>query len=201
MRNVWRVFRRDVLRFARVPLAWIIIGGALITPSLYAWFNIAAFWNPFDNTRNLSIAVVSLDEGGTSTLTGEVNVGDELIAQLKDNDELGWQFLTEDEAMTSVRSGESYAAFVVPASFTQDLLSLTTGDFTQPKLLYYVNEKLNGVSPEITDAGADTVQTQMTDAFTQQLADAVATAIRDGGVTTEDDLLAAEDFGLTDLGA
>ena len=142
-----------------------------------------------------------LDEGGTSTLTGEVNVGDELIAQLKDNDELGWQFLTEDEAMTSVRSGESYAAFVVPASFTQDLLSLTTGDFTQPKLLYYVNEKLNGVSPEITDAGADTVQTQMTDAFTQQLADAVATAIRDGGVTTEDDLLAAEDFGLTDLGA
>ncbi|GAA1851374.1 hypothetical protein GCM10009796_11720 [Microbacterium koreense] len=199
MRNVWRVFRRDVLRFARVPLAWIIIGGALITPSLYAWFNIAAFWNPFDNTRNLSIAVVSLDEGGTSTLTGEVNVGDQLIAQLKDNDELGWQFLTEDEAMASVRSGESYAAFVVPASFTEDLLSLTTGDFTQPRLHYYVNEKLNGVSPEITDAGAETVQTQMTDAFTQQLADAVATAIRDGGTTTEDDLLAAEDSVLTDL--
>jgi len=199
MRNVWRVFTRDLKRLGRVPLAWVIIGGALITPSLYAWFNIAAFWNPFDNTKNLSIAVVNLDEGASTSLTGEVNVGDQLVAQLKDNDDLGWHFLTEEEAMDAVRSGEAYAAFVVPATFSQDLLSITTGDFTQPKLQYYVNEKLNGVAPEITDTGATTIQTQMTDAFTQQVADAVATAIKSGAGTAEDDLLAAEDRIIGDL--
>jgi len=201
MRNVWRVFVRDVKRFGRVPLAWVIIGGALITPSLYAWFNISAFWDPFDNTKNLSIAVVNLDEGGSSSLTGEVNVGDQLVAQLKDNNDLGWHFLSEDEAMESVRSGESYAAFVVPATFTADLLSLTTGDFTQPKLKYYVNEKLNGVAPEITDTGATTVQTQMTNAFTEQVASAVAAAIKAGGGVAEQDLLDAEAKIIADLEA
>lgn len=201
MGNIWRVFVRDLKRLVRVPLALVIIGGALITPSLYAWFNISAFWDPFDNTKNLSIAVVNLDAGGSTPLTGDLNVGDQLVAQLKDNNDLGWHFLSEDEAMESIESGESYAAFVVPKTFTEDLLSLTTGDFTQPKLKYYVNEKLNGVAPEITDTGATTVQTQMIDAFTEQVASAVATAIKSGGGAAEQDLLNAQAKIITDLEA
>ncbi|KAA9135153.1 YhgE/Pip domain-containing protein [Microbacterium caowuchunii] len=199
MRNVWRVFTRDLKRLGRVPLAWVIIGGALITPSLYAWFNISAFWDPFDNTKNLSIAVVNLDQGASTSLTGEVNVGDQLVAQLKDNDDLGWHFVSKDEAMRAVESGSSYAAFVVPETFTADLLSLTSGDFTQPKLQYYVNEKLNGVAPEITDTGATTIQTQMTDAFTEQVASAVATAIKSGSTVAEQDVLDAEAKIIADL--
>lgn len=200
MRNIWLVFRRDLRRLARVPIAWVILGGALITPSLYAWFNIVAFWNPFDNTRDLSISVVSLDEGASNDLAGDVNVGDQLITELRSNDELGWQFVdTAQEALDAVRSGESYAAFVVPATFSEDLLGITTGDFTRPELDYYVNEKLNGVSPEITDAGATTVQTQMTDAFTQQVADAVATAIRGSGESAEEDLTNLQDSVIAEL--
>lgn len=199
MRNVWRVFTRDVKRLARVPLAWVIIGGALITPSLYAWFNIAAFWDPFDNTKNLPIAVVNLDEGAYSALTGELNVGDQLVAQLKDNDDLGWQFMSESEAMDSLKSGNSYAAFVVPADFSEDLLSLTTGDFTQPKLKYYVNEKLNGVAPEITNTGATTIQTQMIDAFTQQVASSAATAIQQGGESVEDQLSSSQERTIDEI--
>lgn len=199
MRNIWRVFVRDLKRLVKVPLAMVIVGGALITPSLYAWFNISAFWDPFDNTKNLSIAVVNLDKGASSELTGDVNVGDQLVAQLEDNDDLGWQFLSESEAMDSIKGGESYAAFVVPETFTSDLLSLTTGDFTQPKLQYYVNEKLNGIAPEITDTGATTVQTQMIDAFTQQVADAVATAIETSGSEIEADLVDTEARIIADL--
>ncbi|MGO2747724.1 YhgE/Pip family protein [Microbacterium sp.] len=199
MGNIWRVFVRDIKRLVRVPLALVIVGGALVTPAMYAWFNIAAFWDPFDNTKNLSIAVVNLDEGASTTLTGEVNVGDQLVAQLKDNDDLGWHFLSEDEAMDSLKSGESYAAFVVSKTFTKDLLSITTGDFTQPKLQYYVNEKLNGVAPEITDTGATTVQTQMIDAFTKQVASSVATAIKGGGEAAEQDLMNTQAKIITDL--
>lgn len=199
MRNVWRVFTRDLKRLGKVPLAWVIIGGALITPSLYAWFNIAAFWDPFDNTKNLSIAVVNLDRGADSPLTGEVNVGDQLVAQLKDNHELGWHFESEADAMEALKSGESYAAFVVPASFSKDLLSITTGDFTKPKIKYYVNEKLNGVAPEITDAGATSLQTQMTDAFTKQVASAAASAIQEGGEDAEQQLAASQSRAISEL--
>ncbi|MEV8267879.1 YhgE/Pip domain-containing protein [Microbacterium sp. NPDC076911] len=199
MRNVWRILKRDARRLLHVPLAMVIIGGALITPSLYAWFNIAAFWNPFDNTKNLSVAVVNLDEGAYKELAGEVNVGDQLVAQLKDNDDLGWHFLSEDEGMESVLSGESYAMFVVPETFSADLLSITSGDFTQPKLIYYVNEKENGVAPEITDTAATTLQTQITDSFNQQVAQAVVTSIQDGSATVEADAEAAQGEVIGDL--
>lgn len=199
MRNAWRVYIRDLKRLGKVPLAWVIIIGALLTPSLYAWFNIVAFWNPFDNTKNLSIAVVNLDEGATSELTGELNVGDQLVEQLKDNTDLGWQFLSEEDAMTSIKSGESFAAFVMPADFSKDLLSLTTGDFTQPKIEYYVNEKLNGVAPEITDTGATTIQTQMIDSFTQQVASAAATAIQKGGGSAEERISATQSKAIDEI--
>lgn len=194
------MFTRDLKRLGKVPLAWLIIGGALITPSLYAWFNIAAFWNPFDNTKNLSIAVVNMDKGAVSTLTGEINVGDQLVDQLKNNDDLGWHFESEADAMAALKSGESYAAFMIPPNFSKNLLSITTGDFTQPKIQYYVNEKLNGVAPEITDTGATTVQTQMIDAFTKQVAAAAAKSIKEGGAEVELNLETSQSRAIEELG-
>ena len=69
MKQSWRIYKRDVKRLSRVPKAWIIIIGVLITPALYAWFNINAFWDPYANTANIRVAVVDLDEGATSDLT------------------------------------------------------------------------------------------------------------------------------------
>ena len=43
-----------------------------------------------------------------------------------------------DDAQERVRSGTSYAAIVIPADFTQDLLTITTANFTQPQLDYWL---------------------------------------------------------------
>ena len=103
--NALSVFRRDLGRLARVSKAWIIIVGVIVTPSLYAWFNIVAFWDPYSHTQNVSVAIVNQDEGATSELTGDIDVGAELVGELEKNDQLGWEFVDEDEAMDAVRSG------------------------------------------------------------------------------------------------
>ena len=33
-------------KLLRVPTAWVIIFGLTFIPALYAWFNIAGFWDP-----------------------------------------------------------------------------------------------------------------------------------------------------------
>ncbi|MGB4136009.1 MAG: YhgE/Pip family protein, partial [Microbacterium sp.] len=149
--TAWSVLRRDLGRLARVSKAWIIIVGVIVTPSLYAWFNIVAFWDPYSNTQHVSVAIVNQDEGASSPLTGDIDVGGELVAQLEENDQLGWEFVSEDEAMDAVQSGRSYAAIVIPPGFSRDLVSIATGDFTRPALKYYVNEKANAIAPKITD--------------------------------------------------
>ena len=111
----WRVFSRDVGRLARQRKAWIIVVGILVTPALYAWFNINAFWDPYSNTSNITVAVVNLDEGAESDLTGPLDVGAQVVDELQSNDQLGWEFLSEDEAQDAVRSGRAYAGITIAA--------------------------------------------------------------------------------------
>ncbi|ODT41815.1 MAG: hypothetical protein ABS62_04960 [Microbacterium sp. SCN 70-200] len=176
-------------RLARQRKAWIIVVGILVTPALYAWFNINAFWDPYSNTSNITVAVVNLDEGAESDLTGPLDVGAQVVDELQSNDQLGWEFLSEDEAQDAVRSGRAYAAIVIPADFSADLISITTGEFTQPALQYYVNEKASAIAPKITDVGASTLDKQITSAFTEQVAASVTDAVKDAGDDLELHLL------------
>lgn len=181
VRKSFQVFRRDVTRIFRARRTWVIVLGVLLTPALYAWFNINAFWDPYANTGNIGVAVVNLDEGARADLTGPVDVGAQVVDQLHDDHQLGWQFMSEDEAREAVHSGAVYAAIVIPQSFSSDLLSITTGTFTQPALTYYVNEKASAIAPKITDVGASGVNSKITSAFIEQIAEAATTELKDAG--------------------
>lgn len=200
MNNALKVYVRDLKRFARVPQAIIILIGIIIIPSLYAWFNIVAFWDPYSDTKAVKVAVVNMDAGASSTLTGDINVGDQVVAQLKQNDQLGWQFLDEEAAMHAVKSGEMYAAIVIPERFSSDLLSVTTGDFTRPELEYYVNEKANAIAPKITGVGATTVQTQINSNFVSTVSETLTTTLEKAGVEINDHIETAQDHSLNALG-
>lgn len=191
--TAWSVYRRDLGRLARVSKAWIIIIGVIVTPSLYAWFNIVAFWDPYSNTQQVSVAIVDQDAGASSELTGRIDIGGELVDQLKQNDQLGWEFVGEDEAMDAVRSGRSYAAIIIPPDFSRDFVSITTGDFTRPELKYYVNEKASAIAPKITDVGASTLDDQINSTFVSTVAEAVSEQLKDAGLDAEDRLTDARD--------
>src|SRR5699024_9557783 len=57
MKTVFALFARDVRRLARNPVALVILVGALVLPSLYAWYCIAANWDPYQNTAGIRVAV------------------------------------------------------------------------------------------------------------------------------------------------
>lgn len=177
MGNVLRVVKRDVLRLLKTPAALVVVIALLVLPSVYTWYNVVGFWNPYDNTGNLRVSVVNEDAGGSSELTGELHVGDMIVEQLQENAQLDWAFAGHDEAMAELESGESYAVFVIPDDFTESLLSLTTGSFTKPELRYYVNEKTGPVAPKITDTGASTLDETINSTFVSTVSDVAADAV------------------------
>ena len=89
MRSAFRIFRRDMGRLLRNPAALLVIIGVSIIPSLYAWFNIAANIDPYANTSGIKVAVANNDKDASSNDL-EINAGDEIISNLKENDQLGW---------------------------------------------------------------------------------------------------------------
>lgn len=177
MKNVLRVLKRDFLRILKAPASIVVVLALIVLPSLYTWFNVVGFWNPYGNTGNLRVCVVNEDAGSSSDLTGAINLGDMVVEQLHDNDQLGWDFVDYDTAMEAVKSGHAYAAFVLPCDFSADLLTLLSGDFQQPQLEYYVNEKMNPVSPKITDTGANTLDTTINSTFVATVAKTVTDAL------------------------
>ena len=197
MKQSLQLLKRDLLRIWAVRKAWVVVIGVLITPALYAWFNIAAFWDPYGNTSQLQVAVANLDQGATSELAGTLNVGEQVVGQLEGNDQLGWQFMSEAEARGAVESGKAYAAIIIPANFSADLLSITTKEFRQPTLDYLVNEKANAVAPKITDVGAVTLDQQISETFISQVAQATTEQIQETGESLELKLLNAKNNTLT----
>ncbi|WP_071130783.1 YhgE/Pip domain-containing protein [Enterococcus timonensis] len=165
VKNIRKLFGLDWKRIGKHPVALLLVIALMILPSLYAWFNIKALWDPYENTSELPIAVYSADDGATFN-DEEIQIGSEVIENLHDNDQLGWQFVDSKEDLTKgVQSGKYYAGIVLPENFSENLLSFTTGEIEKPQLEYYVNQKINAIAPKITDKGASSIQSTISSEF------------------------------------
>lgn len=183
---ILQIFVRDLKRLVVNPVACIILAGVCILPALYAWYTIETMWDPYANTGSMKVAVVNEDKGADSSYTGKINVGQEVVDELHNNHELDWQFVSKDEAMQGVYSSEYYAALIFPENFSEDFISVFSGDFTQPKIEYYVNEKLSGSGTKVTDSAASKIETTINESFTSQVSDKVVEiAQRTGGVVRD----------------
>lgn len=181
MATVWRILTRDLARLGKAPKVWVILIGVMITPALYAWFNVVAFWDPYGRTANIDIAVVNQDRGAESDLTGDIDVGRQLVGQLSTNSQLGWKFMDEDAADHALKKGDVFATVIVPPDFSADFLTMFQGTYTRPTLVYRVNEKINAISPKITDQGAATLDTRISSEFKEKVAAAVTTELSKAG--------------------
>ena len=192
MHTVFAIFLRDVKRILRNPVALVVTMGVAIIPSLYAWCNILANWDPYANTGNIQVAVANEDEGTTSTLVGHLNAGQQTVTQLKSNHQLGWRFVSKQHAVDGVKAGKYYAAIVLPKDFSSSLIGTVTGEKNQPSITYYINEKMNAIAPKITDTGATTIDEQINATFVSSVADAVAKQVKAAAGNTTDSLHTAQ---------
>ncbi len=166
MKNIWKIFTGDLKKLVKQPFALIIIIGLCVIPSLYAWFNIFANWDPYANTGGIPVAVVSLDQDYTLKDGSVVNMGESVLESLHSNTSVKWIFLdTEEEAKEGVEAGTYYAAIVITDKFTYSMYNVFSDDFENPALIYYQNQKSNAIATKITDTVAGTLQNTINETF------------------------------------
>lgn len=173
MKNVFKIYKRDLRRLSRNAIAMIIAIGISVIPALYAWFNIAANWDPYGSTNGIKVAVVNKDEG-CDLKALKLNGGEEIVTNLKQNTQMGWTFTEEKEAKDGVESGEYYAAVVIPEDFSTNLTSMITGELKRPQIEYFVNEKKNAIAPKITDKGISAIQSEVDSSFISVITETIA---------------------------
>lgn len=193
MRNAIAIFRGDLHKLRRNIIAWAILLGLVVVPPLYAWFNIAACWDPYGNTKELKIALANTDAGYEGQmLPMSMNFGDTLISQVRANDKFDWVITDEEDAIEGTKSGEYYAAVVVPETFSADMMSMFSSNVRPSELVYYVNEKENAIAPKVTAKGAKGLQREIEKDFTSEIMSiAIATA---KSLTDNGDMTAASEL-------
>lgn len=168
MRNVFTIFKNDFRALTRHFLAFLIILAILFLPALYAWFNIYAFWDPYGKTKDVNIAVVCNDRDYMDEDGKIINIGNQLVEQLKADKKIGYVFLDDaDKAVGDLYAGKYYAAVIIEPDFTYNMYNFLNEDMFSPTINFYQNEKTNPIAVKVVEAAGDNVKQLVNKAYIQ----------------------------------
>ncbi len=195
MREIIELFMLDWKRIIKSPMTLVIIIGLMLIPSLYAWFNILALWDPYGSTQSLPIGVYSADTGYEIEGT-ELNIGADVIDGLHENDDIAWQFTTSETQLDeAVNSGEYFAGIIIDENFSEDLINyVSNDDHDKPQINYLVNEKINAIAPKITDEGVSSIQEEVRVNFVASVTSSLTELANELGVEISDNEELAEEL-------
>jgi len=192
LKNIIEIFKNDIREIFRKVRTWIVIIGLILLPSMYAWPNILSAWDPYGHTNNIKVAVVTEDSG--AEVSGQkVNLGENLVEGLKNNKNLDWQFVkNKQEAEDGVKIGDYYASIVIPKNFSEDLTSVSRGFPKKATIEYTVNEKINAISPKITNSGASAIANNISKSFVEIANGVIFEKLHEAGIKFEQNLPSIE---------
>ncbi|MEN2466666.1 YhgE/Pip domain-containing protein [Ornithinibacillus sp. JPR2-1] len=193
MKSTWNIFWNDIKNIGTNWVAAILIGGLILLPSLYAWFNISASFDPYGHTDQIPVGVVNLDEGAT-VRDETIHIGDDLVESLKENKSLDWHFVDKDKAMEKLEYGDYFAVIVIPEDFSESLGTVIEPEPKKANVEYYVNEKINAIAPKITEKGASVIVQEISSNFISTVNGIIFEKFNDLGIELEENLPDIERF-------
>lgn len=191
MKQIWRIYTTDVRNVAKHWAAIVMVVGLMILPSLYAWFNIEASWDPYGNTNNIPIAV-SNEDVGVNLYGKDINIGNEVVGGLKENDGFDWKFVDEKQAIHGVERGEYYASITIPKDFSEKITTILSDNPQKPEIDYFVNEKVNAITPKITIKGASGITEEVSKNFVKTVNGEIFKIFNELGIDLETSLPSIE---------
>ena len=141
-------------------------------PIMYSGFFLGSIWDPYGQVKNLPVAFVNEDKG--AQLNGQtVNIGQSVEQKLKDNHDLGWEFVDKQQADDGVNSGHFYAVVTVPTDFSAKAASITAAQPQQAVIRYTTTPAKNYIGSLVSNQAAEKVKTSVAEQITQAYAKGV----------------------------
>ena len=84
------------------PLLIVVIAAIMLIPSIYAGLFLASMWDPYGELDKLPVAIVNLDQGAVYE-GKELQIGDELVENLREDGSLNFSVTDRNEALTGLK--------------------------------------------------------------------------------------------------
>lgn len=166
MKKIFSIFVSDLKGIGKHFFVLVVIIGICVLPALYAWFNIYANWDPYNNTENIHLAAAIEDTGWTDKDGNYYNLGDEVRRDLEESTSISWVIVDSKEAaIEGVRSGQYYAAISLDEGFSENMFADFADKEELPEMHYYLNGKKNAVATKVTDTAVGSVQNSINEKY------------------------------------
>ena len=162
LRAEWKhLFSNKILLISMAVISFI--------PILYSGFFLGSIWDPYGQTKNLPVAFVNEDKG-TSLNGKSLNIGESVEKKLKDNHDLGWEFVSKQQADEGVNSGHFYAVVTIPSNFSQKVASITESEPQQAVINFTTTPAKNYIGSLVSNQAAAKVKSSVSEQITQAYA-------------------------------
>lgn len=169
-KNIKLIYQRDLKSIFKYKAALLTITALCFLPCLYTLVNVKAIWNPYTSQEvsKIPVAVMNNDQG-TTVQGKQMNLGNQIIAQLKHNNQIGWRFVDAKPAQKKVRAGKYYAEIRIPKNFSTDLGSIISSNPKKAHIDYIADTKASPMSYKITEAASKTLLNTIKKQFVYQV--------------------------------
>lgn len=137
-----------------------ILLGILLIPAFYAVIFLSSLWNPYQETKNLPVAVVNEDESVTSNGV-KYDLGKQITKSLKQDKSLHFEFLSKSKAHTDLNMGKVYMIIQIPKGFSIQVSKLSEPNSKQIKLDYYTSAGHSFVAMKMSTTAMEKIQAQL----------------------------------------
>lgn len=175
---MWNAIKAEFKNILHNRLLLISTTVICIIPFLYSIFFLKSVWDPYGNTQNLPVAVVNKDvpveyRGQT------MDVGHQMVNQLKKNKQLKWEIVSPDKAHYGLTHRKYYTVVTIPKDFSKNATTVLDKHPKQMQLKYETNGSLNYIGQVISQLGMtklnQTIRSQVTQAYAKAMFKALHT--------------------------
>lgn len=156
----------------------IVLIAIITIPTLYAGIFLGSMWDPYGNTKDIPVAVVNHDE--QVEYQGSVlDVGKELVENLKDNESMKFTFVDDTNAMEGLKDGTYYMVITIPSDFSRNATTLLDEHPEKMKLEYTTNPGSNYIATKIDDSAMAKIKEHISASVTKTYADTLFSQVKE----------------------
>lgn len=140
----------------------------LFIPMLYSTIYLGAFWDPYDNLENVSVAFVNLDKPITKD-NKTYEIGNELEKNLKNNKKLDWKFVDKEEAIRGLNGTDYYAVVTIPEDFSKKISNVNEGKVQEADIIYKANKGKNFIFSQLSQKATENIKTEVSENIQKEI--------------------------------
>lgn len=176
------MIKNEIRSLRKNKILLVVVIAIIAIPFIYAGLFLKSMWDPYGNLKNLPVAVVNEDcpveyEGKT------LNIGDEMVKNLRESDALDFRFMDEGQAQKGLADGSWYMVITIPENFSRNAATLLDEKPEKMELTFETNPGTNYIASKMGESAAEKLceetASQVTETYTKILFEQLA-SVEDG---------------------